>query len=321
MRIRSLVILFCLLAASDVMAQASGMEVRPAGRELLEAKPREIVTTTFRVTNTSSKQYEFVSDIQLPEGWALITEDFPFYLGPDESCTKPVSFFVPQTCPAGSYKITYLVRARKYPAIRDFYTIDVKVLQHNRLEVKLLEAPGYIIAGQDCRVRFCVANKSNTENSIRVDIDSSENIPFTIDSRIFKLAPGQTKVVDVTIKPDVKITKILKHRLQLTAQIVGNSKSKAQADATHLAEIIPNIGAVEQSFGAVAPQVVLGRLSKKSKEAKHKPSTETTYARVWDEQQTDSSVYIPSASPKRQDKSTADTEVLKKKTMQRMATV
>lgn len=321
MRKRSLAIVFYLLAAADVMAQGSGMEVRPADRELLEAKPREIVTTTFRVTNTTSKQYEFVSEIQLPEGWALITEDFPFYLGPNESCTKPVSFFIPQMSSAGRYKITYLVKARKYPAIRDFYTIDVMVLQQNKLEVKLLKGPGYVIAGQDCQVRFSVANKSNTENSISVDIDSSENIPFTIDSRIFKLAPGQAKTVNVTIRPDAKITKILKHRLQLTAQFVGDSESKSQAKATHLAEIIPSIGTVEQRFGTVAPQVVVGRLTKKGKEVKHKARDEFSYAKILDEQQGGGFGYVPAASLKPEDKSTVDGELLKKKRMWQTATV
>ncbi|HDZ69340.1 MAG TPA: hypothetical protein ENH43_02855 [Phycisphaerales bacterium] len=136
MKRKLLAIVFCLLTltAAYVIAEGRSMEVRPAGRGLLETRPAEIVTTTFRVTNNTGKKYEFISNIELPEGWVFITEDFPFDLGPNESRTKPISFFVPETTPAGTYEITYLVGARKYPAVRDFFTIDVVVLPHSKLD-------------------------------------------------------------------------------------------------------------------------------------------------------------------------------------------
>jgi hypothetical protein len=318
---RSLAILFCLLIAVPVTAQGLDMEVRPADKELLEAKPREIVTTAFRVTNYTSEQYEFVSDVELPQGWTLITEDFPFFLSPNESCTKPVSFFVPEITAAGRYKITYLVKARRYPSIRDFYTIEVMVLQHSKLEVRLMQAPRYAIAGQDCQVRFQVANKSNMENSVSVDIDSSENIPFTVDSREFRLAPGQVETVTVTIEPDAKITKILKLRLQLTARIVGDSESKTQAKAAHLIEIVPGTGAVEERFGTVAPQIVIGQLSKKTKEVESKPYSVPSCAKTSTQQRGEHLQSVPAAEEKPEDKLLATGSDLPKKKMWQRAMV
>src|SRR3989304_9600281 len=128
MKTKIFAVTFSLLTAACVTAKDRGLDIRPVGREVFETTTREIVTTTFRVTNSTSERRLFISEVELPPGWRLITEDFPFELGPYESITKLVSFFVPETTPAGKYRVKYLVRARKYPAIRDFYTIDVIVL-------------------------------------------------------------------------------------------------------------------------------------------------------------------------------------------------
>lgn len=258
MRCTLLAIVFYLItmtAAIDT-AQGLGIEVRPAGKEVFEAKPKGIVSLTFRVTNTTSRQSEFTSEIDLPEGWGLITKDFPFDLGANETITKLVSFTVPETAQAGRYKITYHVKMRKYPSIHDFYTVDAVVLPHSKLEVKLLETPQRIIAGEYYQARFLVTNNSNTENTVGISIDSSENIPFTIDTdETLKLAPWQSKTVTVWVEPDAIIAKILKHRLRLTAQIVGNSKPETQAKAESMVEIISRAREDEGCFRPILPQI------------------------------------------------------------------
>ena len=251
----AIVFYLVILTVANGTAQGLGLEVRPSGKELFETRPREIVTAAFRITNTTGLQYEFISEVKLPEGWVLITEDFPFDLGANETTTKLVSFFVPQATSAGRYKITYLVGARKYPAIRDFYTVDVVVLPYSKLEVMLLETPQYIIAGEYYQVCFLVTNKSDTENTVSISIDSSENIPFVVDAEIFKLAPWQSKTVTVKVGPDAKIAKILKHRLRLTAQVVEDSKSKTQAKAESTVEIAPRANEAEERLEAISPQI------------------------------------------------------------------
>lgn len=251
----SIVFYLVTLAVAYDTAQGLGLEVRPAGKELFETRPRGIVAVTFRVTNTTSQQHEFTSEVELPEGWVLITKDFPFDLGGNESTTKLVSFIVPEATPAGRYKITYLVKMRKYPSIRDFYTVNVLVLPYSKLEVKLLETPQYIIADEHYQARFLVTNKSNTENTVSVSIDSSENVPFVVDAETFKLAPWQSKTVTVWVGPDVKIANILKHRLQLTAQIVEDGRPKTQAKAESTVEIISQTNEAEGCFRPIPPQI------------------------------------------------------------------
>ena len=253
MKRKILAVTFFLLTAACATARDRGLDIRATGREVFEITPREIVTTTFRVTNSTSERHLFISKVKLPEGWKLITEDFPFELGPNESITKLVSFFVPETTSAGRYRVEYLVIARKYPAIRDFYTIDVIVLPGSKKEIP--ETLPYVIAGEEYKVCFSVINKSKTENTFNISVESSENTPFTIDSSKFKLGPGKSRITTVTVMTDAKITKKLKHRLRVTAQAGQADKPETRASAVHSIEIIPRRdNAIEDSGGAISAE-------------------------------------------------------------------
>ena len=264
--------MFCLLLTVNVTAHGRTIDVRPAGRELLEVNSREIAATTLRITNNSDKEYEFITDVKLPEGWMLITEDFPFNLQPNESVTKPLSFFVPETTPAGRYKVTYSVRARKYPSIFDFYAFDVVVLPCERLEVKLSEVPQCVIAGQKYQVGFLVTNTNSAANTISVNVDSSGNVPFSLDAGVFSLPAGQSRPVTVTIKPNAELTSVLQYRLQLTAQIIQNGSPKTSANAAYSAEIIPCTVKADDLAGVIALNAAIGRLDRRSKTAQTSPS-------------------------------------------------
>lgn len=235
---KSLVAVFCLSIAAYGAADQRGLDVRPAGRELFEVAPREIVTTTFRITNSTNQRRLFISELELPQGWRLITEHFPFELEANESTTKLISFFVSETASEGRYKIKYIVKAREYPSIRDFYTIDVVVSGGIKEEQPSQIAP-FVIAGQEYKVCFFVTNKSQTEDTISITVESSDNIPISIDEDQFMLGPGQSKVITVTIKPDANIKKNLKHRLLVNVQIGRDAKPENQSSVTHLIDIIP----------------------------------------------------------------------------------
>jgi len=252
--------------AVSVKAQGPNIEVRPAEKELFETEPRRIVTTAFRITNSTDKKREFISEVKLPKGWTLITKDFPFELNSNASDTKLVSFFVPQATLAGKYEITYIIKDRKYPSIRDFHTIYAVVLPVVKLEVQLLDAPESVIAGQDYQTSFVIVNQSNTKNDIGIKIDSSDNLPFTVDADTFKLAPGESKKVNVTVKTDTEITKILKHRLQLTVEAVEDGKIKAKAKSASSVEILPRISGVEKNFHRIPAEITFRYVSQKNEQ-------------------------------------------------------
>jgi len=220
----------------------------------------------------------------LPAGWMLITEDFPFELNPNETDTKLVSFFVPQTAMAGEYEITYIIKDKKYPEIRDVSTAYVTVLPVSKLEARLLESPDYVIAGEDYKASFIVTNLGNTEYNITAKLTSSENLPFVVDSEKFTLAPGQSKTIAVKVKTDAKITKRLKHSLRLAAQAVGDSKVEAKTQSSAAVDILPRISGTKDDYHRIPAEVILRYVSQTNQDSKSGFQTEFRGEGTLDEQ-------------------------------------
>lgn len=274
-----LVVNFFILSVGSLQAQERGVEIRPVGRELFEAEPRQIVTTIFQVTNTGEKREEFVAEVKIPQEWKLITKEFPFELDPGESDMRLVSFFIPQKTLAGKYEATYLIKEKKYPAISDFYTICVVVLPVAKLEVKLLEAPEYIIAGKDYQASFVVINQGNVGTTINLNIESGENWPATTEAEKFKLNPAESKIVEVRVKTDEKIHRKMKHRLKLTAQT-----AKFEFKATSWVEIIPRITGVDERFHRIPTEITFRGVSEKNEEEKQGFQAEISGSGTLDEE-------------------------------------
>ncbi|MEW5768090.1 MAG: carboxypeptidase regulatory-like domain-containing protein [bacterium] len=257
------IISLCLLTVTPLEAEERGVEIRGCGKELLETEPGRTITTVFQITNKSAEKQEFTSEVQLPEGWIPVTRDISFELGVNESDIRLVSFFIPQAALADKYEVTYLVKGGGYPStISNFCTIYIVVLPVARLEVKLLEAPAHIIAGEDYRTSFVVTNECNIENTVSIKIDSGENLPFMVDTEKFTLAPGESKTIKVVVKTEVKMRERVKHFLALTAQVLNDQK--IQARAISFVEIIPRIAEAEDWFHRLPVEVTLRQVTSKN---------------------------------------------------------
>ena len=235
-----------LLFIPSLEAQERGVAIRSCGSAFIETEPRSIVTAAFHITNETSERQELCSEVELPPKWMLIGEDPFFTLSPNEGAVRLVSFLVPQRTLAGKYGLTYYVTERKCPCLRNFHSVDVRVLPVRKLEVDVLAAPDLVIAGEDYHVSFMVTNRSNTESDVSVSINSGENLPFTTDAEKFKLASGESRALEVVVKTDAKRRGSLKHFLRLTAQAFEDQEIKGQA--TSHVDVLPRIVAPEERF-------------------------------------------------------------------------
>lgn len=272
-------IITCCFFSTFLVAAEKGVEVSLSGEELLKTEPRRIVTTAFLITNKNSQPREFTSEVNLPEGWTLVTRDFSFALDANESEIRLVTFFIPQAALARKHQITYWVKEKESP-FKGFSTAYVTVLPVNKLEVKLLESPEYVVAGEDYQATFVVINESNIENTVEIKIDSGEDLPFMVESEKLKLAPGESKTITVVVKTDKKTRKILNHCLRLTARVFKNKEIKDQAAS--LVEIIPRITVeVKKQFNRI-PSVIT--LSPKNEDGKSGLQTEISGSGTLDEE-------------------------------------
>lgn len=244
---------FQLLVSAFLSAKETEVEVRPGDKEIIESEPKKIVTTVFRVANKTSSTREFVSDVELPEDWRLITRDFPFELAANSSDVKLVSFLVPQYVLSGTYDITYRVQGKEYPSLSDSYTIHVVILPVKRLHVQVLEAPKQVIAGEEYRTSFVVSNQSNIEDVIRIDVETDSKNSAIPDCEVFRLSPSASRMVLITIKSDPEIRKPYKHQIQFKASFASDEQVEFQAAAS--VEIIPRISGVRDRYHRVPTSV------------------------------------------------------------------
>lgn len=261
-----LIISLFLFIAGTLRAQQRGVQVRISGQELFETEPKDVVTTTFSVTNASDEDLEFISDVKLPTGWKLIIPSFPFRLAPNATEIRLVGFFIPQTAMAGKYEIIYRVSSVKYPSISDLARIFVKVLPVTKLQAEFLQAPESVIAGQPYEAIFSVINASNTENRVVIKVHSGQDLPYTVEPEELKLAPGESKTVKVTVKTDEKLRKGFKHYLRLTVQSVEDEKMRGQA--RYAVNIIPKITGEVDRFHRIPAKITFMAAGQRNEEKK-----------------------------------------------------
>jgi hypothetical protein len=144
----------------------------------------------------------------------------------------------------------------------------VTVLPVSGLQVKLLESPKFVIAGEEYQSSFVVTNQGNTKCTINTKVDSRESIPYVVDAEKFTLAPGQSKTVVIKVKTDVKMTERLKHYLQLTAEAFEDDKVKVKAKSASSVEIIPRTSGAEDNFHKIPAEVTLRYVSQDNEDHK-----------------------------------------------------
>lgn len=248
--------LFCLLLRVGALTAAQGgVQVRLSGGELFKTAPKNIITTTFAVTNTSDEQLEFMPSTALPEEWKLVTPSFPFRVGPGGTEIRLVGFFVPQTALVRKYEIIYRVNSIKYPSISDFAAIYVAVLPVTKLQARLLQAPESVIAGDEYEALFSVINASNIRNSVVIRVKSSRNQPFTVAPQEMTLAPGESKTVQVIVRTDEKLRDGFKHHLEMTVRSLEDGKMEDRASCA--VAVIPRVTGEADRFHRIPAKIVL----------------------------------------------------------------
>ncbi|MBN2373437.1 hypothetical protein JXL19_06610 [bacterium] len=263
--------LFCIIICSLLIAGFSEasekkIEILASEEEMLVTTPRKVITTAFQVFNNTDDKREFISEIRFPDGWRLITKDFPFELSPGEREIRLLSLFIPQYALAGKYEIVYSVKDKNLPSLCNSHTLFVMIMPVIKLNVTPLEAPDYIIAGEDCHISFSVTNQSNAQANIGIKINGSEDMQFIVDPKEFSLEPNESKKVKAIMKTDKNIQKIIKQTIRFTAEVIENKGIQAQANV--YVDIIPEITQVEDRYHKISGKITFRYGGKKDDEDK-----------------------------------------------------
>ena len=242
---------------ASLCAQTRGIKVSPASDELLEAAPPQILTTLFRVTNTTGTPRDVQAAVTLPPGFKLISPEFPFTLGPQESDLRLVAFLVGPTAAAGKYSLTYLVADRTTPSLSSQYSVTVVVLPVAKLEMSLLEAPAPVIAGDAYQAGFNLANQGNAPLEVVVETISGNDYPADTDSETFTIEPGRSRKITVSVTTDAALRAKFRHRLRLAATATGGENGPLRVEADTFVNVIPKITGLEDPFHRLPIEVKL----------------------------------------------------------------
>ena len=210
---------FCLMTGLMIPLYSADkpLMIQEPENENLVARPRQVITAVFRVTNLFQSENEFLEELHLPEGWKMITGLIPFQIAPNATEVRMVSFLVPSNALADDYKIIYSVRSRKFPHISDFKMLDIRVHEVRKIQLAFVEIPDLVMAGESFDIRLLITNASNVTDTVLVDPGTVQPFHYKISRTQFILQPKQSSECRLQLSSDPNLSRQMSCTVQLTA--------------------------------------------------------------------------------------------------------
>jgi len=239
--------MLALLASAIARAvQAQRIDVQPAAGARVETRPGKVVTVSMRVSNNSTSSVRFEPSVVLPKGWRAFKKESSFELSAGASDIRLISFSLPAETPPGRYEVRYGVKDAADPTITAQALVSVVVTFVQQLELRLLELPRYVVAGDRYAAFFLVTNKGNAASGIRLLPRSSSNFPVQVDSSRVQLRPNETRQMRVVVQTDPEATQKVQDVLEIIAKSDRDSLVTARASGS--VEVVPKVTGTEDRF-------------------------------------------------------------------------
>lgn len=239
-----LLLLALQLWSPATLAQASGLLVEPTGARVRTVDPRKVVTLVVRVANRTNEAVQLEGQPSLPRDWRAITPEFPFQLAAGASAMRLVSFMVPESTPAGEYRVGYQVRGREEPNIRDGFYLAVRVRPVFKLQVDVVHVPSLAIAGEPYQAQFQISNHSNAALAIGFAANSSRDSAIEPPAGQMTLAAGESRPMALTVTPPA-LDKPVRDEISLTATAGEQGLSDS---AKRSVETLPRVTGEERPY-------------------------------------------------------------------------
>ena len=224
------------------------IEIRTESPTFLETKPKEVLTLAFQVANLTAQRRELVEEIELPEGWQLIIQGFPFLIGAKEEEVRLLSFFVPMKTLAGDYKIIYRLKDINDTSVSSEREVQVKVLPVLKIEIIPQDVLLYVVAGEAYETDFKVINQSNTGVQIVLKASNQGDFPIQLEENEIYLEVGEAKIVKVKIETGEDLTKLLDNFLRLKVNVEDFRGEILEFSGRSNTQIIPRISGIKDKY-------------------------------------------------------------------------
>lgn len=232
----------CIQSSGFLHAQRL-VDVRVSVRENLMSKPGSVIALGVKVTNLSRRPSLYRPKVSLPSGWRMVTRDYPFVLQSGASDVRLISFAVPMEARSKQYDIAYSVTDSAGNEGR--ITLPIIVLPVIQLELELLDAPRFVVAGATFSTTFILTNNGNAATGIRLRYRSSNNFPITIDSVVRNLGPRENRPLVLSVKTEARSGKV-SHTLELEA--ISARDSTVRVRTSSVVQVVPSATRAEEDY-------------------------------------------------------------------------
>jgi hypothetical protein len=182
-------------------------QVQHVGPSRLLADPGAPLTIAFRVRNPLATTAPAIAT--LPPGWPAVAPESAARMEPGASAIVLLATVVPRGAAAASYVLRYRLGASADSVV-------IVVRERREVEVAVEQAPRFVVAGTEYAAGFRVTNRGNAPASIRLAAESTLGFAARLDASILNLAPGEGRVVHVTVATHAA-ARVAAHRLTLRA--------------------------------------------------------------------------------------------------------
>ncbi len=186
-------------------------------------------TIVFRISNQNNYPISINPQLDAPTNWKIFFNE-NITIQETSITILPISIMIPLATRPGFYQVTLELNNSEIN-YKKIINVNTRVLDRVDIEVKLVNAPRFSIAGRDVSVDFSIYNKSNSPRKILLQsstgsINGAKSITLDI---------GESRVINVMCSTDPNLRVDSKQLIDLSV----SSDSFQNDDRTHVT-IVPS---------------------------------------------------------------------------------
>lgn len=180
-------------------------------------KPGQILTLAYFFKNTGTEGQIIKTAISVPSDWKVISNANNIHLKPAE---KKLSFYTlqaPANFPVGSQIISVYALNPTSPDTLSFHRTELYIQEIRDIDMLLVGAPEYIVAGERFTADFILKNLGNTNQKVFIE---TVNCDMEDQSEI-EISPGESKHFTVYSPTSDEVGEVRKQYYTVRAMLDG----------------------------------------------------------------------------------------------------
>ncbi len=193
------------------------------GGDSLAVDPGDVVTLVYKIHSDQSGVRNLTPSFDIPQGWSVVFGTDTLKLSPEEPTTRLVTYKVPESSLAGSYKINLALLDAEGNAIGNKSAgIGVNAIFAIDLDADPMET--YAAAGKLVQVTFTLSNDGNAPISVNLDAVDRKFADVRLPYSSIDLAPKESVTFTAEINTDANLDHTQRANLRFEAQIAEKSE-------------------------------------------------------------------------------------------------